>query len=56
MEQLYWKIDLPATCPHCGEASDYVFYLNADSLICNKCEKEFNIELWARDVEVRASK
>jgi DNA-directed RNA polymerase subunit RPC12/RpoP len=56
MEQLTWKIDLNAKCPHCGEEDTHTFYLNADTLICDKCNKEFNIELWAKDIEVRCSK
>jgi len=55
MRKLYWKEDLPATCPYCGDTSGHVFYLNATSLLCNnpKCEKEFQIELFVENVEVR---
>ncbi len=56
MEELTWKFDTEATCPHCGHWSYYVFYLNADSLICNECDKTFNITIWAKSVEVRSSK
>jgi len=51
---LYWKEDLPATCPHCGKVDDYVFYLNTTSLVCGFCGEEFDIELLVSDIKVRS--
>jgi len=56
MAKLYWKMDLDVICPYCGLNDLYVFYINAESLICNHCEKEFNIEIWAKSIEVKTSK
>lgn len=56
MEQLTEKMDLNAKCPHCGEEDYYTFHLGADTLICNKCDKEFNIELWVSNIKVKSSK
>jgi uncharacterized protein (DUF983 family) len=53
-QQLWWKDDIPATCPHCGNREEYTAYLNADSLICNVCDKEFDVALYATNVEWKA--
>ena len=34
-----------ATCPYCGHRDAYSFHVQSDSLICNNCDKEFEIEL-----------
>ena len=56
MEELTWKIDLRAKCPYCGEEDTYIFYLNAETINCNKCHENFHIELWFDNIEVRTSK
>jgi len=56
MEELTWKIDLNAKCPHCEKENSYIFYLNAEYLLCQKCNREFNIQLWVKDIEVRCNK
>jgi ribosomal protein L37AE/L43A len=55
MEQLTWKMYLEAKCPYCNESDYHTFYLNADTLTCNKCDKEFSIEIYAKDIEVRST-
>lgn len=44
------KVVEQATCPYCGDKDYHTFYVNADTLFCNKCRYEFEIEL---DVEVK---
>jgi|JI10StandDraft_1071094.scaffolds.fasta_scaffold358912_3 transcription elongation factor Elf1 len=56
MEKLTWKIDLNVKCPHCEKENSHTFYLNADTLICDECDKEFNIEIYATNIEVRSTK
>ena len=56
MRQLYWKEDLNATCPHCGDVADHTFYLNSDTLICDKCDKEFDIVLYVDNIKVVSTK
>ena len=34
-----------ATCPYCGYRDAYSFHVQADTLFCNNCDKEFAIEL-----------
>lgn len=56
MEHLSFKISLVATCPHCNDKDCHTFYLNAESLICDKCDKEFQIEIWASNLQIKTSK
>lgn len=54
MFELNWKFEAEATCPHCGYSDDYTVYLNVSTIICNKCEKEFDVSLYVSDLELRA--
>lgn len=56
MEHLTWKIDTNITCPHCGHEECERIFLNAETSICNKCDKEFNIQLFVSKLEVRSTK
>lgn len=38
------RVEELAKCPHCGDESLYKFYLGTDRLICNKCDKSFDIK------------
>ena len=33
------------TCPYCGHKSYHSFHILSDTLICDKCNKEFEIVL-----------
>ena len=44
------RVEAEATCPYCGESGWYSFHVCSDSLICNSCDMEFEIDL---DVEVK---
>lgn len=55
-EELTWKIDLSAKCPYCNKEDVYVFYLNAEELSCNFCNKEFNIKIFANNIIVETEK
>ena len=56
MEQLYWKMDLDATCPYCGKEGPHTFYLNCEDLPCPYCGNIFEIELFVKSIEVRSRK
>jgi len=57
MEKLKKVIDINATCPHCEVNNDYLIHVDEDGkLICKNCEKEFNCELWIKDIYVKCSK
>ena len=34
-----------ATCPYCGYRDAYSFHVQSESLFCNNCDSEFEIEL-----------
>lgn len=34
-----------ATCPYCGYRDAYSFHIQSESLLCNNCDREFEIEL-----------
>ena len=34
-----------ATCPYCGYRDAYSFYVQSETLLCNNCDSEFEIEL-----------
>lgn len=34
-----------ATCPYCGYRDAYSFHVQSESLLCNNCDSEFEIEL-----------
>lgn len=34
-----------ATCPYCGYRDAYSFHVQSESLLCNNCDREFEIEL-----------
>lgn len=38
------KVEEVAKCPHCGDESLYKFHLGMDKLICNECDKPFDIK------------
>lgn len=42
-----------ATCPYCGYRDCYSFHINSETLLCNNCGKEFEIEL---EVTVKVKK
>jgi len=56
MEQLIGKLDLYIKCPYCNKGSDYVMHIDTTDVICNSCDKSFDIELWVDDIEVKALK
>lgn len=56
MRHLYWKEDLEAQCPYCDDVADHTFYLNSETLICHRCDKEFDIALYVGAIEVRSTK
>lgn len=43
------RVEAEATCPYCGRSDWYSFHVCSDTLLCNSCDKEFEISL---DVEV----
>lgn len=53
-EILYFKDDIPYTCPDCGKSDDYTVYLNIDSVSCHYCGKEHEVALYASNVELKA--
>ena len=34
-----------ATCPYCGHRDAYSFHVQSETLLCNNCDSEFEIEL-----------
>ena len=34
-----------ATCPYCGYRDAYSFHVQSETLLCNNCDNEFEIEL-----------
>lgn len=34
-----------ATCPYCGYRDAYSFHVQSEYLLCNNCDREFEIEL-----------
>ena len=45
MEELYWKDDFNAKCPHCGYDNEMVMYLNTDEVCCQGCDNDFYVQL-----------
>ena len=39
------KVNEVAICPYCGDEGLYTFYYGEETLLCNKCRKEFAIKL-----------
>lgn len=56
MEILADKMDLQVTCPHCNITDTQIFYINASTLSCNFCNKDFNISLYVDNIKVVTSK
>lgn len=46
------RVEAEATCPYCSERDWYSFHVCSDTLLCNTCDKEFEISL---DVEVKVT-
>lgn len=44
-----------ATCPYCGYRDYYSFHVQTETLLCYKCDKEFEIELEV-NVKVKSTK
>lgn len=49
------RVEEEATCPYCGHRDWYSFHILSNSLICDNCDKEFEIELEV-DVKVKSTK
>lgn len=43
------------TCPYCRDKRYHSFHILAETLICDKCDKEFEIELEV-DVKVKGTR
>lgn len=39
------RVEAEATCPYCGERDLYSFHVCSDTLLCNSCNKEFEISV-----------
>ena len=39
------RVEAEAICPYCGCKDWYSFHVQSDSLICNYCDSEFEIDL-----------
>lgn len=50
------KVEEQAICPYCGDKNYYTFYVNTDTLFCNKCHYEFAIEADIKVVKVKSIK
>ena len=44
------RVEAEATCQYFGERDWYSFHVCSDTLLCNTCDKEFEISL---DVQVK---
>ena len=53
-KRLWWKDDIPATCPRCGDTHEYTVYLNIESIVCNTCGLEFDVALFVSDAELKS--
>ena len=49
-------MDENITCPYCEKTSCYIFYLNANTIICNECDKEFEIDIFVASIAIKGSK
>ena len=55
MYKLNFKDDIEATCPSCGYTKSYIAYLNTEAIICSNCDKDFEVELYVKDVIWKAT-
>ncbi len=50
------KVEEKVICPYCGDEDYHTFYVNADTLFCNKCHYEFAIEVDIKVIKVKSIK
>jgi len=58
MELVTRKIYEDCTCPYCGHTWECCIRWNTDEIICANpnCEKEFEIEIYTGQIEIRPMK
>ena len=39
------RVEEEVTCPYCGHKDYHSFHILSETLICDNCDKEFEIEL-----------
>ena len=42
---LNWKEEMTLKCPYCGHIMETTAYLNIEDSSCDKCNKNFEVEL-----------